>query len=46
MREFAEKYSYDKIGQQAVDQIPWPHHTNYVLRAGSRATKFLCESNS
>lgn len=25
MRKFAEEYSLDEIGQQAVDQIPWGH---------------------
>ena len=25
MRKFAEEYSQDEIGQQAVDQIPWGH---------------------
>ncbi len=26
MRRFAEEYSLDKIGQQAVDQLPWGHN--------------------
>jgi len=26
MRRFAEEYSFDEIGQQAVDQLPWGHN--------------------
>ncbi|MEI7493118.1 MAG: PDDEXK nuclease domain-containing protein [Alphaproteobacteria bacterium] len=25
MRRFAEEYSFDEIGQQAIDQLPWGH---------------------
>lgn len=26
MRRFAEEYSLDEIGQQAIDQLPWGHN--------------------
>lgn len=32
MRRFAEEYSLDVIGQQAVDQLPWEHGNTYSLK--------------
>ena len=39
MKRFAEEYSLEEIGQQAVDQLPWGH--NIVLMAASYGSCFL-----
>ena len=39
MRRFAEEYSLDEIGQQAIDQIPWGHNITLMYEVPDKKAR-------
>ena len=39
MRRFAEEYSLDVIGQQAIDQLPWGHNITLMYEVPDKKAR-------
>ena len=39
MRRFAEEYSLDEIGQQAIDQLPWGHNITLMYEVPDKKAR-------
>ena len=41
MRRFAEEYTIDEIGQQAIDQLPWGHNITLMYEVSNRQERLF-----
>lgn len=41
MRRFAEEYSLDEIGQQAIDQLPWGHNITLIYKVEDKIERIF-----
>ena len=39
MRRFARGYSFEEIGQQAIDQLPWGHNITLMYEVSDKKAK-------